>query len=86
MSEAATLVARVNDLATEVASLNAAIAPLHLSGASPNDLMDQRDLAVSELADLVDARATYRDDGSVDLSVGGGTLVYGPRTVSLQKS
>ena len=84
VDEAHALVSQVNDLATEVASLNQAIRPLVLSGASPHDLLDQRDLAVAELAELVGARVEGRDDGTVDVFVGGSTLVTNDRTVELE--
>lgn len=84
VNEAEALVARVNDLATEVATLNDSLRPLLLSNASANDLLDQRDLALGELADLVGARIENRDDGTVDVFVGGSTLVVSNRTVELQ--
>lgn len=86
VGEAEALAERVNVLADEVASLNDAIRPLVLSNASPNDLLDQRDLAVGELADLVGVRVQNRDDGTVDLYVGGSTLVHSARSVELEAS
>ncbi len=64
--EAGTLVAQVNDLATEVAALNDAIRPLLLTGAGPNDLLDQRDIALGKLSDLVGASFNERNDGTVE--------------------
>ena len=84
VEEARAVAARVNDLATEVASLNDAVRPLVLSNASANDLFDQRDVALGELADLVGARVQNRDDGTVDVYVGGSTLVHSARTVELE--
>lgn len=84
VGEADVLVARANDLATEVAALNNSLRPLLLSGASPNDLLDQRDLALGELSDLVGGRVQAREDGTVDVYVGGTTIVTGGRTVELQ--
>lgn len=84
VGEAEALVTQVNDLATEVAALNDSLRPLLLSGASPNDLLDQRDLALGKLSELVGARVQNRDDGSVDVYVGGRSLVSGSRTVELQ--
>ncbi len=82
--EGEAVAARVNDLATEVAALNDALRPLVLSNASANDLFDQRDVALGELADLVGARVEARDDGTVDVYVGGSTLVHSSRNVELE--
>lgn len=82
--EAGTLVAQVNDLATEVAELNDAIRPLLLAGAGANDLLDQRDIALGKLSDLVGATSTERQDGTVDVQVSGNTLVHNNRTVTLE--
>ncbi|MEM9466951.1 MAG: flagellar hook-associated protein FlgK [Actinomycetota bacterium] len=84
VGEAETIAARVNQLASEVASLNDAIRPLVLSNATPNDLLDQRDVALGELADLVGARVQNKDDGTVDVYVGGSSLVVSARTVELE--
>jgi flagellar hook-associated protein 1 FlgK len=84
VGEAEALAERVNVLATEVASLNDAIRPLVLSNATPNDLLDQRDVALGELADLVGARVQNKDDGTVDVYVGGSSLVVSARTVELE--
>jgi len=84
VGEAETVAARVNVLAAEVASLNDAIRPLVLSNATPNDLLDQRDVALGELADLVGARVENKSDGTVDVYVGGSTLVASARTVELE--
>jgi len=84
VGEAEALAERVNVLATEVASLNDAVRPLVLSNASANDLLDQRDIALSELADLVGVRVQNRDDGTVDVYVGGSTLVHGSRSVPME--
>jgi len=86
VGEARALVTQVNDLATEVAALNDSLRPLLLSGASPNDLLDQRDLALGQLSDLVGGRVHARDDGTVDVSVGGNSLVTGGRTVEFQSA
>ena len=84
VGEADTIAERVNVLATEVAGLNNAIRPLVLSNATPNDLLDQRDVALGELADLVGARVVNKDDGTVDVYVGGSALVHSDRTVRME--
>ncbi|MEM9200537.1 MAG: flagellar hook-associated protein FlgK [Actinomycetota bacterium] len=84
VGEAETIAERVNVLASEVASLNDAIRPLVLSNATPNDLLDQRDVALSELADLVGIRVENKEDGAVDVFIGGDTLVHSANTVEVE--
>ncbi len=71
------LVADVNSAATTIAELNGAIQRSAQSGMPVNELTDQRDLLVMELADQVGATAVRRPDGVVDVTVGGVTLVSG---------
>ena len=82
-SEIGSMVSQTNDLATEIASLNDALRPLLLSGAAPNDLLDQRDAAVGKLASLMGARVQDRTDGTIDVYVGGSTLVQGSRAMQM---
>ena len=76
-------VARVNALTSEIATLNEAISAV-ATDLSPNDLLDQRDLAASSLAQLVGARTRTRADGSMDVYLGNTTLVQGSRTFTVE--
>ncbi|MGB0736962.1 MAG: flagellar hook-associated protein FlgK [Ilumatobacteraceae bacterium] len=76
-------VARVNALTSEIATLNEAISAV-AADLSPNDLLDQRDLAASSLAQLVGARTRTRADGSMDVYLGNTTLVQGSRTFTVE--
>ncbi len=76
-------VARVNALTSEIATLNEAISAV-ATDLSPNDLLDQRDLAASSLARLVGARTRTRADGSMDVYLGNTTLVQGSRTFTVE--
>ena len=70
-------VVEVNATAARVADLNQRIKVAITSGLSPNDLMDQRDLAASELASSVGAIVKPLADGTLDLYLGGTALVRG---------
>ncbi len=70
-------VAEANGLLAEVAALNAAIAEAVATGASANDQLDQRDMAVDRLATLVGANAIDAGDGTVRVSLDGMELVGG---------
>jgi len=65
-------VTQANMLATRVAELNQRIASATGSGQTPNDLLDQRDQAISELSAYVQVTRIDAGDGTVSLFVGGG--------------
>jgi flagellar hook-associated protein 1 FlgK len=74
----------VNSLTAEVARLNGAIRSATLNGGAPNELSDQRDVLVMRIAEVTGAVATPGDNGVVDLTMGGRTLVSGDRSEQLQ--
>ena len=65
----------VNALTVEISELNHQISTTEASSVSANDLRDRRDLALRELSELVDARATEDASGAVRVLVGGQPLV-----------
>jgi flagellar hook-associated protein 1 FlgK len=77
------LVADVNAAAGSIAELNQAITRANQSGHTANDLTDQRDVLVMKLADQVGATVRPGKFGSVDVLVGGMTLVSGSSASSL---
>jgi flagellar hook-associated protein 1 FlgK len=76
-STTVSLVDQVNALAANVADLNARIRDITNSGGAANELSDRRDLALTQLAGLVGATTQTREDGLVDVYVGGNALVFG---------
>lgn len=70
-------VAEANGLLEQVAALNFQIKTQEQIGAAANDLRDQRSVALEKLADLIGAQATPVGDGTVNVSVGGATIVTG---------
>jgi flagellar hook-associated protein FlgK len=71
------LVKDVNAAAGTVAELNQAIKRATQSGLPSNDLADRRDVLVMQLADQVGATVRHRDDGVLDVIIGGMSLVSG---------
>ena len=65
----------VNQMATSIAQLNENITNQTNSGLSPTDLLDQRDLLISQLSDTIGITVKPREGGSVDIFVGGTALV-----------
>ena len=69
-----TRVGEVNALTESLAGLNREIVASVTRG-SPNDLLDQRDRVLNELAEKVDVRVTEQDDGALNVFVGNGQAV-----------
>jgi flagellar hook-associated protein 1 FlgK len=75
---------RVNALASQVADINARIVSAEAAGAQAPDMRDQRDLKIDELASLIGATAYPQADGSVNVNVGGDSLVDGANFKSIR--
>lgn len=77
-------VTRVNDLAARIANLNDQISRLQSGNRIPNDLLDQRDLAIAELNKLVQVNTLQADDNTITVFAAGSyPLVLGNRAGSL---
>jgi flagellar hook-associated protein 1 FlgK len=69
----------VNTLANEVKDLNQKIKVIEVTGGSPNDLLDKRDVALKKLSSMMDIQTFKDKDGAVSVNVRGvGPLVSGP--------
>jgi flagellar hook-associated protein 1 FlgK len=73
----------INSLAKSIASLNAEISRVIGVGQQPNDLLDQRDLALDRLAELTGAVSSTQANGEVIVSIGGHVLVTGHDSLSI---
>ncbi len=74
----------VNTLAGQIAQLNGSIQRIEISGASANNLKDERDQLISQLAGLIGVQTQQRDYGIVDVNVGGIPIVAGTSTIELE--
>ncbi len=83
VSDATTLVAQVNADSARVAELNESIVAATGAGVDAADLEDQRDLIIDRIIAQTGATTRRQDDGSVDVFLGGGTLVRGNRSEAL---
>jgi flagellar hook-associated protein 1 FlgK len=86
VDEAQSSIAQVNALARQVGELNSRIQASVAAGSTPNELMDQRDLLVAELAHMSGATARMGEAGAIDVFVGGTALVRGVRVEELEVS
>lgn len=80
------LVTQVNTTAANVADLNTRILAITNAGGSANELMDQRDLLVTQLSGLVGASTRTNADGTLDVMVAGNALVSGSSANPLRVS
>ncbi|WP_436895333.1 flagellar hook-associated protein FlgK [Enterobacter hormaechei] len=81
-----TSVDQINNYAKQIANLNDQISRLTGvgAGASPNELLDQRDQLVSELNKIVGVDVTAQDSGTYNISIANGyTLVQGSNASQL---
>ena len=81
-----TSVDQINNYAKQIANLNDQISRLTGvgAGASPNNLLDQRDQLVSELNKIVGVEVSVQDGGTYNISFGNGySLVQGSKTNQL---
>jgi flagellar hook-associated protein 1 FlgK len=77
-------VAQINQLAASIAELNQRIAAAQGLGQPPNDLLDQRDRALSSLSEKLQISTVAADDGSLGVFIAGGqTLVLGTQVKPL---
>ncbi len=82
--EARKLVQDANELLRQVADLNGKIKTLQAQGGSANELKDQRDRLLDQLAELVGARSIESSDGTVRVLVGTEVLVEATRYSEIQ--
>jgi flagellar hook-associated protein FlgK len=82
-SEAENTVNQINLLGSQIAVMNQEIFALLVRGQECNNLMDQRDLLISQLGELVEVQTLKREYGVVDVLVSDIPLVIGSNATSL---
>ena len=76
------VVSQVNGLLGDVASLNGSIALAVNSGRTPNDLIDQRQNDLDQLAQMIGAQPVTSDHGTVNVVLPNGTCLVGGTVAS----
>lgn len=71
MDDAKNIVSNVNNYLKEIQSLNNQIFEVSLKNQQPNDLLDQRDVAIDKLSKLVNINVTTDSSNSSIVSIGG---------------
>jgi flagellar hook-associated protein 1 FlgK len=80
-------VSDINSLASSIAELNEQVvrASARSNGAPPNDLLDERDLLITQLSEKISVTTIPQSDGAINVMVGNGqALVVGFSAQSLQ--
>ena len=70
-------VGQVNTFSAEIAALNKEILRIKAQGDNPNDLLDRRDLLVSQLSSLIEVSVSERDPDEFTIYTGGMHIVQG---------
>ncbi len=74
----------INGLAGQIAEFNNKIESIELIGGNSNTMSDQRDKCISDLSQLIGIQTLNRENGVVDVTVGGIPLVIGPAFSELE--
>ncbi|MGH7225473.1 MAG: flagellar hook-associated protein FlgK, partial [Gemmataceae bacterium] len=83
-SQLSSSVSSINSLAQQIAQFNGQIEEASASGSTPNDLLDQRDELVNQLAGDINVQVTPSTFGQVNVMAGGAPLVTGNQAENLQ--
>lgn len=73
-------ISEINSLTQRISSLNTQIKSAEVSGQNANDLRDQRDLAVNDLATKIDVSTLDRTDGTVSVFTARGLVLVDQET------
>ena len=84
VEQADALVSEVNATAARIAELNGAIRNATAAELDPHDLADQRDLLIERLGELAGVTTRQGELGTVDVFLGGSSLIRGDRHEELQ--
>ncbi|MBZ5737800.1 flagellar hook-associated protein FlgK [Nocardioides mangrovi] len=77
-------VLEINDVANQLASTNKTLAAATANGSDTSTLMDTRDALALRLSELSGATAKIRDDGGMDITVNGVSLVSGGKASKIE--
>jgi flagellar hook-associated protein FlgK len=80
----ADLVGKINQAAKQIADLNGRIERATTAGQQPNDLLDQRDQLIANVAQLVDVRVIPTSFNEVTIMAAGAPIVAGTQSLDLQ--
>ena len=77
-------VVQINDMASQIAHLNARIVSVESSGKEASEIRDSRDLLIDQMSKLVDTAVVERDTGSIAVFIGGRAIVDDAEVTALE--
>ena len=83
-SEAGSTVDSINTLTSQIAELNQKIEGVEIVNGNANTMCDQRDKCISDLSKLIGIQTVNRNNGVVDVALGGIPLVIGASSTKLE--
>ncbi len=81
--EAQTTVENINEITSEISTLNQNIQDLTITGNPANSLMDQRDQLINQLSQLIGITTNQQDNGVINIQAGGIPLVAGTSNIAI---
>jgi flagellar hook-associated protein 1 FlgK len=82
--QAGNVIEQINSLSGRIAELNDNIQRVEMSGDKANNLLDQRDQLINQVAQLAGVNTQQREYGVVDVDIGGIPIVMGTDTMRLE--
>lgn len=73
----------INTLTANLVDVNMQIYALKTKGLDSNDLLDKQELLLQDISSIADITTQFREDGTVDVSTGGGSLVTGASAIKV---
>ena len=73
----------INTLTANLVDVNMQIYALKIKGLDSNDLLDKQEVLLQEISSITDITTQFREDGTVDVSTGGGSLVTGASAIKV---
>ncbi|MEK7776637.1 MAG: flagellar hook-associated protein FlgK, partial [Planctomycetota bacterium] len=73
----------INTLTANLVDVNMQIYSLKIKGLDSNDLLDKQELLLQDISGITDITTQFREDGTVDVSTGGGSLVTGASAIKV---
>lgn len=80
------VVREIGPITRQIAQLNASIQRSEVRGIDANDLRDQRDQLIADLADRADIRVIEQDYGQTTILLGGAALVVGSQAAEISST
>jgi flagellar hook-associated protein 1 len=86
LSDVKSQLTQINSLTSEISIYNQQIIQAKSAGASPNDLLDQRDLAIQKLSELAKVTVSEDTQGVAQVSIGGIMVTSASGNVELSQT